>query len=494
MAFGLGLLGATGHAPLSLWYLAFPALAGALLCLRRARSARHAAWLGWAAGLGYVGGTHFWIVQPFFVDAARHGWMAPFALFFMAGGIALFWAAAYGGAYLLGRAPRARLLALVPAMTLMEIGRAYLFTGFPWAPASMIWLPTPVAQLAALAGPFGLALFTYAVLILPFTFRGRGRLAAAGAVVMALAGAWGWGAGRLAEPPQDGALTVRVVQPNAPQHQKWDPEFITMFFRRQLSLSAGGEGRPDVVIWPETSFAYWLEEDSPAYAHMAAAAQAPLIFGAQRREGARYFNSLAVLSPEGRIAALYDKQHLVPFGEYVPFGDLFARIGIHGLAANEGGGYSAGPGPRVLDLGALGKVLPLICYEASFARDVAGAPERADWIVQITNDAWFGTSAMPYQHLDQSRMRAIEQGLPVVRSANTGISAVVDGRGRILASLPLGEAGALDAPLPAVLPPTAYARLGNTPVFLLLAVLLLAAVGSRGANRIDRGGRNGYRL
>lgn len=479
VAFAAGLLAATGHAPLNLWFFALPALAAALLCLRRAESLRGAAWIGWWAGLGYVGGTHFWIVQPFFVDVARHGWMAPFALLFMAGGIALFWAAAYGAAYALGRTIRARLLLLALTMTLMEVARAYVFTGFPWAAASMIWLPTPVAQLAALVGPFGLALFTFGLLVLPLAVAGRARWLACGLAALALTAAWGWGAARLAAPLPDTGQTVRVIQPNAPQQEKWHPDYVGMFFRRQLTLSAEGPETPDVVVWPETSLAWWLDDSGSAFDHMASAAGAPLIFGAQRRDGARYYNSLAVLSPKAQLQAVYDKHHLVPFGEYVPFGDLMAKIGIHGLAANEGGGYSAGPGAQVLDLGPLGRVLPLICYEAIFARDVAAAPERADWIVQITNDAWFGELAMPYQHLDQSRMRAIEQGLPLVRAANTGVSAVVDAKGRIKAALPMGQAGALDASLPAPLPPTTYARLGNLPVFALLAVLFLSALALR---------------
>lgn len=193
-----------------------------------------------------------------------------------------------------------------------------------------------------------------------------------------------------------------------------------------------------------------------------------VIFGIQRGDGPRIYNSLVVLDDEGRQAGVYDKHHLAPFGEYVPFGEVMARFGIHGLAATTGNGFSAGPGAQVLQVGTLGKALPLICYEAVFTQDVLAAPERPDFLLQITNDAWFGTRSGPYQHLAQARMRAIEQGLPMMRSANTGVSAMIDPLGRVSKALPLGTAGYVDAPL--FLPHTAtvYSRLGDVPVLVLL--------------------------
>jgi apolipoprotein N-acyltransferase len=195
----------------------------------------------------------------------------------------------------------------------------------------------------------------------------------------------------------------------------------------------------------------------------------PVATGIQREEAGRFFNSLLVLEGDGRQRASYDKHHLVPFGEYIPFGDLaFRWFGISAFAAQSGATYSAGPSPAVLDLGALGKVLPLICYEAVFPRLVNAAPVRADWMLQITNDAWFGVRTGPFQHFDQARLRAVEQGLPLVRVANTGITAVVDARGRVVAALPFGTMGVLDAAVPGALPPTPYARFGDLPFGLLL--------------------------
>ncbi len=201
-----------------------------------------------------------------------------------------------------------------------------------------------------------------------------------------------------------------------------------------------------------------------------------MALGIQRASGDRFWNSLRVLEREGTVAAQYDKHHLVPFGEYVPFGDLAGDwFGVTAFASQAGNTYSAGTGPAVLNLGRMGKVLPLICYEAVFPGGVNSAPERADWILQITNDAWFGVWTGPFQHAAQARLRAVEQGLPLVRVANTGVTEVVDARGRVVAGLPFGTIGALDAALPGALPPTPYSRFGEGPYLLLLAGLALMA-------------------
>jgi apolipoprotein N-acyltransferase len=269
-------------------------------------------------------------------------------------------------------------------------------------------------------------------------------------------------------------VTLRLIQPNAEQRLKWDASRAQVFFDRLRMLTA--EGTPaDLTIWPETAVPYLLEY-SPEVAPMITAASGgrPVMLGIQRSAGERFFNSLRVLEEGGVETARYDKQHLVPFGEYVPFGDLLGEwFGLTAFAAQAGNTYSAGPGPVVLNLGRFGKVLPLICYEAVFPHDVNAAPERADWIVQITNDAWFGVWTGPFQHFAQARLRAVEQGLPLVRVANTGKTAVIDARGRVLAELPFGTVGALDTVLPGALPPTPYSRFGEAPMLLLLAGLAL---------------------
>ena len=273
---------------------------------------------------------------------------------------------------------------------------------------------------------------------------------------------------------------VRLVQPNAAQAVKWDQGLADQHLGRLLDLTA--EGIPaDLTIWPETASPYMLEY-APSVAGMITAASGgrPVAVGIQRESGGRFFNSLRVLQGEGEEVALYDKHHLVPFGEYMPFGDaLYRWFGITAFAAQAGATYSAGPGPAVLDLGAMGRVLPLICYEAVFPRLVNAAPERADWMLQVTNDAWFGIQTGPFQHADQARLRAVEQGLPLIRVANTGITAVIDARGRVMADLPFGTQGVLDSKVPGALPPTAYARWGDLPLALLLAGIAALALRRR---------------
>ncbi len=473
-----GAAGSLGLAPYGLWPVTLIALALLPALLLACARPRAAALTGWAFGVGWFALALSWIIDPFLVDPDRYAWMAPFALVFLAGGLALFWGAAFWGAHRLARGPAGRIAALVVTLSLAEFARAYLLTGFPWAALAQIWVGTPADQLLAWIGPQGLALTTLCVAVLPgwalacrATRRGWA-LALLPALVFAFAAfaAFGLGAGR-SDPVATTGAVVRLIQPNAPQQQKWDPTYIPVFFKRQIDFTAAAP-RPDLIVWPESAVPVLLEDAAPTLARIAqAAAGADVVLGIQRFEGWRVYNSLIHLDGDGQVVGLYDKHHLVPFGEYVPFGDLAARVGISGFAAREGQGYSAGPGPRLLDLGALGPALPLICYEAVFPQDVNAAPERPRLLLQITNDAWFGTRTGPYQHLAQARMRAIEQGVPLVRAANTGISALIGPRGAVINSIPLGQAGYVDALLPAPLAPTIYARTGDRPVFVLLLLV-----------------------
>lgn len=467
----LGAAAGLGQAPWGLWPVTLVALALALTALRHERRWRGAFWAGWALGLGYFALTLHWIVQPFLVDVARHGWMAPFALLFMAGGLAVFW----GVAAVLARGfgPTARLMALVTLLTLAEMTRSVVLTGFPWALVGHVWIGTPIAQLSAIAGPHGLTFLTLA-LAAAISVAGLSlRLVLPGIVV---------GLGLVAFDPGPAASVsesrplVRIVQPNARQDIKWQPGMAEMFFQRLLKLSQGGPAGPppDVTIWPETAVQWMLDDAGGRLRTAAAAAQGPVVTGIQRREGRRFFNSLVVVDGTGTVVDLYDKAHLVPFGEYMPFGEVAGRFGITGLAASDGGGYTPGPGPGLVEIPGLGAALALICYEGIFAGEVGAMPRRPGLIVLVTNDAWFGSWAGPAQHLSQARLRAIEQGLPLVRAANTGISAMIDARGRVTGQLDLGVEGALDRRLPAPLPPTIYARHGDWPMAVLL--LFLGAV------------------
>jgi apolipoprotein N-acyltransferase len=446
-----------------------PALAVALRLAGADRGARARFADLWWLAFGYFAFTLQWLVEPFLVDAARHGWMAPFALAFMAAGLGLFWGLAGVAARRIGGGP----VALAVTLTLAEVARSLIFTGFPWALAGHVWIATPVAQLAALVGPHGLTAVTFG---LAAALAGAGLRPWALLPVAVAGGMWvAFDPGPL--PAADPAApVVRLVQPNIPQDEKWNPDLIPAQVNRVMRLSGGPAGAdgapaptPALVVWPETTLP-WLLGDSADLLEIAADATrgAPIAMGVQRGEGGVYFNSLALVDGAGQVLAVYDKHHLVPFGEYIPFGEWLARFGIRGIAASEGAAYAPGPGPALMQVPGVGTAMPLICYEGIFAEEVNAMPGRAELLLLVTNDAWFGQNVGPYQHLAQGRLRAIEQGLPMVRVANTGISALIDPRGRVIGSIPLGEEGVLDLPLPAPLPPTVYARMGDWPVILLL--------------------------
>jgi apolipoprotein N-acyltransferase len=467
---GIGL----GHAPWSIVYASLIALFLTVFAFRAIQTWKPAAWFGWAIGIGYFGATMFWIVEPFLVEPERHAWMAPFALVLFVGGLALFWSLGFGLAGL-GRTRAQRLCGLVVALGLAELLRSYALTGFPWGLLGYIWLDTPFDQLAAFIGPHGLGAFALMIVALPLMFRRRRTGIAL--VVALLAAGFGLSLNNTNTPqrPATDPAIIRLIQPNAPQHQKWNPRFANGFFRRQLELTAAPSERlPDLIIWPEASVTFWLEDEPDLQRDIIAASRGvPVVIGARRIDGRRFYNSMAVLGEHGQVIAIYDKTHLVPFGEYIPFGELLSRFGVNGLAAKDGGGFSSGNTNALIDLGTLGKVLPLICYEAIFPH-LSRSEIRPDWILQITNDAWFGQLAGPQQHLVQARMRAIETGLPLVRVANTGISAVIDPKGRITDQLAMGMAGHLDARLPTAQSATPYYKTGDWP----LAIVLLLGLGS----------------
>ncbi|WP_235888927.1 apolipoprotein N-acyltransferase [Maritimibacter alexandrii] len=467
-----GGMAAVGHEPFGLYTVSIVAFAMGLGLVLDAPSWKRAGVLGWMVGTGFFAVQWSWLVNPFLVDIKAHGWMAPFAVILLAGGMALYWGVASALAALVR--PALRWVALPIALGLAEYVRAWAFTGFSWGGPGLIWIDTPVAQIAAWIGAYGLGWVTlfFAALIYVAIYSGWLRVGVVAAGV-ALAG-FGFLADQRPLPPTTENV-LRLVQPNAAQHLKWEPDWVMTFFERATALSsAPADGRePDLVVWPETSIPA-LQGQAPLLEERAfrSAAPAPLVAGIQRREGSTYRNSIVYYDAPGEPAWIYDKHHLVPFGEFVPFGNQLAKIGIRGLAQQSGYGFEEGDGPVIHQLpGTLGKALPLICYEAIFPRDIRGAKGRADMILQLTNDAWFGTFSGPQQHLVHARFRAIEFGLPLARAANTGISAMIDAKGNVTAALPLNEAGFLDADLPAPLPPTVYARIGDLPFIVALSAL-----------------------
>ncbi|UWQ22937.1 apolipoprotein N-acyltransferase [Jannaschia sp. W003] len=463
-----GAMAALGQAPWNLWWLALPAWALVVAVAARGRVPFLAVWLMVSVELTVA--LH-WIVEPFLVVPSELTPLAPLTVVITAVGLAFFPALGAGlGALLAGRGTAARALGIGAGIMLGEMARSWLFTGFPWALPGHALIGSAALPAAAFAGAQGLGI---AVVL-------GGALVAAFRPVALAAGLALWAlpfvlAATLppAPPPAADAPVVRLVQPNAPQAQKWDPAFVNLFWRRSLELTAG-PGRADAVVWPETALPMLLERAGglrPAIAR--AAGGAPAVVGAQRYgpEGDPRNALILLTGLRGEVDLVYDKHHLVPFGEYLPLPRLFAAFGFGPLAANLAGGYGAGEGPVVFDLPGVGRAMPMICYEAIFPQYLRRVA-RPELLLQITNDAWFGPDAGPRQHLALARMRAAESGLPLLRAANTGISAAIDARGTVMSSLALNEAGALDAALPPALPPTPYARTGDlAPLLVLLALL-----------------------
>lgn len=477
-AFFAGALAALGQAPFNLWPLTILGLAVVHLLAAPVASVRQVAALWWAAGAGYFALALSWIVEPFLVDIQTHGWMAPFALIFMACGLALFWA----GAGALARAVAggkgvAFALSTTLAFVLAGYLRGVIFTGFPWALPGHALIATPALQWAGWGGAMILTCF---VLVLATGLTLIPRAPGRGTVVWLCALVLIMGGGALLTPPlapTEGRPIIRIVQPNVPQAEKWDPVLAPQHFDRALTMTSDGidpAQPPALIVWPETSVPAWLEEVPQLLPIMSDAAKGqPMVFGINRGEGARIYNALVLMGAGGTVAEVYDKHHLVPFGEYIPMGDVLGQLGLRGLAQRDGNGFSSGPGPRLIDIPGVGAALPLICYEGVFPHDIAAAPARPEFLLLITNDAWFGKISGPYQHLAQARLRAVEQGLPMIRAANTGVSAMIDPAGRLTGVMPLGTAGTRDLALPAARPPTPYARIGDLP-FVLFGLLCLA--------------------
>jgi apolipoprotein N-acyltransferase len=474
----LGFVLAIGQAPISFPIGVVTSIPILGYCAFRANTWKQATAIGWWAGFGYFGLSLIWLVEPFLVEPERHAILAPFALFGMAGGLALFWAAAFGLSKLYGASLGRYIIGLAVIWAFAEYSRSVLFTGFPWGLLGYTWIETPIAQWASIIGPFGLVFVTLLCGLLTLSFPSR-RFTGPVIAVTFFVGLWAGGAWHLpnADTDQETSIRIRLIQPNAPQHQKWDPEWMGVFFRRGLELTSAPSEQPiDLVVWPETSIPFALQDNVEDLKVLsdAAGSKAQIIAGIRRFEGNKLYNSMIHLDQRGGLVSVYDKSHLVPFGEYIPFSEHLSRLGLRGLAANLQG-FSPGNGPEVISAFGLPSYLPLVCYEAIFPYAVRPQDNRPEFLLHITNDAWFGDAIGPYQHLVQVQFRAIEQGLPAARSANTGVSAVIDPYGRILNRLRLNEKGFLDADLPVPLQPTLYANVGDWPILLLLIILGVTA-------------------
>ncbi|WGF87132.1 apolipoprotein N-acyltransferase [Marinivivus vitaminiproducens] len=463
------------------------ALAPFLALLRAAPTGRAA--LGRALAFGY--GFHlpgiYWVGIAFTADAERVGVFAVPAVLALALIMAAFVAVAAAIVWRLRlRSTAAAVLALALAWTLAEVARDVL-TDFPWNPIGSVWaLSTLTLQPAALIGVYGMSALTVTLFALPATWlddRGRIWPSLAGFGALALLLAWSGlrlaGAGDAVQPD----VRLRLVQGDIAQHHKWDPNLRAQWFQRHLDLSmTNAERAPTAVIWPESATPYQLESDQGARAMIAQVAPegGMVLTGGDRfdfdSEPVKGWNSLFAIDGRGDVAGRYDKVDLVPFGEFVPFRPVMSLIGL-GAVASGMLDFQRGPGRVTMHLDGLPPFSPLICYEAAFTARVIDDADRPQWLLNVTNDAWFGTSSGPYQHFAMTRFRAVEEGLPLVRAANTGISAVIDGYGRVRASLGLNEMGVVDADLPQPLAdPPPYARFGALLPMGLAALLALAAL------------------
>lgn len=437
---------------------------------------------GWFFGFGYFLAGIYWMAFSFFVQAEQFAWMAPFAVMGMPAFLGIFTGAASLAAVMVWREGWRRIFLLAAIWTIFEYARGHVLTGLPWNLAGQALAGSAIgAQSVAWYGAYGLSLVTVFLAAAPAATLGigsdrRGAAQALAGVIAMLAGTallFLAGAIRLAlpEPAPDGRTFLRIVQPNIPQREKIDPDMWARNFGRQLALSKGAipaDARL-FIIWPENG-APLLSEAQTALGVLSEELpkNAVLLAGAIRRERddegiVRYYNSIAVVpeTPVGRrVVAHYDKHHLVPFGEYLPFYALLRAIGLAQLTPYGDAGFSPGKGPAVMNAGGP-SFAPLICYEVIFPRELYPQGERPEWLLTVTNDAWFGDTSGPRQHLDMARLRATEAGLPMARSANTGISAVIDAKGRILSRVKLYEAGRIEAALPPALPRTLYDRVGD---------------------------------
>ncbi len=466
-----GLLSALAFAPFGLFPLLLLGFAALVLLIDgvqgEPRPMRKAAAVGWAFGFGqFLLGLH-WIAYAFMVDPAAHEWQIPFVAVLMPGGLALFFAAACALAGKLWRPGPARIFIFALCYALAEWLRGHVLTGFPWNIPAYGWgASLAVLQSAALFGSYTLSLLTIlfgASLAQLFDARPEWKFPAVMTALFALF--WLGGTVRLAatDVPSVQGVRLRLVQPDVPQAEKYERPYVVRNWRRLITLSEQ-PGDPTVIIWPEAAPPFLLDEQPLALDQITlmTANKQGLITGAIRREfdshdHASFSNSLFVFGKAGTLLGTYDKFHLVPFGEYLPFEKTLGRFGLSKLTGIEGS-FIPGPGPRTYTLPGAGVLSPLICYEILFPGEVVGA-KRPDWFVNVTDDSWFGPWAGPQQHLLVARVRAIEEGIPVARAANTGISAIIDPLGRITHRLGLGKQGVVDGALPVAIAPTPFSRL-----------------------------------
>ena len=500
VAFLAGGLSALAYAPIFAAPVLFLTLPILVWLIDASPNWRRAASAGWLFGFGYFFFNLFWVGEAFLVEAEKFAWLMPFAVTLLPAGLALFWGAAAAVVRLFWTEGIARLFVFAIVFAVLEWLRGHVLTGFPWNVVGYaLTYPLPLMQSAALFGAYGMtaiALFVFpAPLVKLADYRRRptgadvARAIALAAIPIAIL--FAYGAWRLGAPVAFvSGVKMRIVQPSVSQREKWRAEFQRKIFDDHVALSlANPQGKADSLagithlVWPEAAMPFFPLETPEALDVLATVVPpgTTLITGALRHDpnptpgteispATRTLNSILVLDDQAKLVGAYDKIKLVPFGEFVPFDVLLSAIGIQKLTHGRGS-FAEGVSPRPLfTVPALPPALGLVCYEALFPGEIVQGTARPGVLINVTNDGWFGSTTGPYQHYYQSRVRAVEEGLPLIRAANNGISAVVDPYGRELETLGLNVRGVIDSPLPEALPPPLYAKVGDWTLVLVLVL------------------------
>ena len=507
VAFGAGALSTLALAPFDAWpvlFVTFPVLVWLVdgAAAGRLGGVPSAAIAGWWFGFGYFIAGVYWVGYAFLVDAKTFGWLLPFAVAGLPAFLACYTGLGLALARMMWTRGPMRLIALAIALTAAEWLRGYLFSGFPWNLYGYALTGSlALAQGAALVGIWGLTFFAVAIFASPAVLaddpadvRRRWLPLASSVVLLAALGVYG--AVRLNRTPTAFVdnVRLRIMQPNLQQNDKFNYSAKQRVMSHYLELSDRSTGPQSTgirdvthLIWPESAFPFVLTREPDALAQIAALLPegTVLITGAVRAPEAppgakieRAYNSVYVIDHDGSILSVYDKVHLVPFGEYLPFQSFLEKLGIMQLTKLPGG-FIAGERRRAMNVPRAPRMLPFICYEIVFPGDAVPTGERPGWLLNLTNDGWFGISTGPYQHLQQARVRAIEHGLPLVRAANTGVSAVIDPVGRVIKSLPLGVEGIMDASLPRRINAPLYERIGDGGIAVLIGLSFIIVIRRR---------------
>ncbi|MDF2366991.1 apolipoprotein N-acyltransferase [Sneathiella sp.] len=489
LAFVLGMLIAAALPPLNLIFLLPVSFTGLLWILSVAKTRWQAFLAGWWFGWGQFIAGLYWIGVAFTVDAKTHALLMPLPVLVLPAFLAIVSGCATLVTHMSGAKSLARVFLFSGAWIAFEYVRGVIFTGFAWNTIGYSWSGIlPVLQSTAFIGVYGLTLLTVFLSSLPALLgeAGTPRRTALVSLTITLGlfvALYGVGVLRVPDSPVQSFenSTMRIVQPNISQRDKWKHDLLLDHLRKIVALSLTDDGNsPRYFIWPETAVPYYLTTTKPLQKELAQIIPSggAIVTGAPRRDPVvrQSWNSLQVLGETGEILDIYDKQHLVPYGEYMPLRSFMAATGLSKIipALDQMSDFATpdSSAKKVISIPGLPPARALICYEIVFPWEVD--PDTAfSWILNITNDGWFGTTSGPYQHFAMTRTRAIEQGVAVVRAANTGISAIIDPYGRAGEELALNETGFIDGELPLPIPErTLYAQYGEAiPVALVIAFI-----------------------